>query len=188
MMARPVQNVQRLTKSLIERFSILEPPVPVDQIASQLGIRLVYMPFSDNPRLSGMLVREEDTVKMGINSAQGKQRQRFTIAHELGHFFLDPAKNVWIDQGIGSAQISYRMTGESSGVHTVAEVRANKFAAALLMPAEWLAHDFSEAQRQNTEWDDEDVVIRRLAARYQVSQQAMIIRLLELGLLEMDSP
>ncbi len=182
-MGRPPQDVKRLARKLLDRFQITQPPVLVADIARYLNIQVVYTHFSDNPRLSGMLMRQPDRIVMGINSAQGNNRQRFTIAHELGHFFLDPAKPVWIDNGVGSAQVSYRLDSGSPSMYELEEVRANKFAAALLMPEAWLRRDFEYEHEKDDVWADEDALAKSLADRYRVSLQAMVIRLLELGLI-----
>ena len=59
------------------------------------------------------------------------------------------------------------------------ELEANAFAAALLMPEPFLRDDL---QRRTYDMFDESAV-KRLAQKYQVSVQALTIRLMELGLL-----
>lgn len=182
-MPRPPKDIKKLSHKLLK--DLKEPPVPVVEIAKKHDIKVVYKSFENEPSLSGILVRRQDETIMGINQFQSENRQRFTIAHELGHFFLDPEKDVWVDKGIGSGstQISYR---RSSGFnqYQVQEVRANKFAAALLMPEEWVRSDFEKEQKNNDWKGEEDELARKLARRYEVSMQAMIIRLLELELLK----
>ncbi len=57
-------------------------------------------------------------------------RQRFTIAHELGHFFLHRASStVFVD----AAPIFFRDESSSNGSQRE-EIEANAFAAELLMP------------------------------------------------------
>lgn len=73
------------------------------------------------------------------------------------------------------APIFFRGASSSSGDH-LAEIQANQFAAGLLMPEELLrAH---VAERLN------DLDISRLALHFQVSEQAMTLRLVSLDLLE----
>ncbi|MEW6229875.1 MAG: ImmA/IrrE family metallo-endopeptidase, partial [Bacillota bacterium] len=55
------------------------------------------------------------------------------------------------------------------------EISANRFAAELLMPEEFLARDVDELS------DDLEWAITYLAQRYRVSEQAMTIRLMKLG-------
>ena len=65
-----------------------------------------------------------------IDKDNEKTRQRFSIAHELGHLFLHlkyPHEE-WLDLPVG---VSYKRV---SGKYNVAEIEANEFAAAFLMP------------------------------------------------------
>jgi hypothetical protein len=64
------------------------------------------------------------------------------------------------------------------------EVAANAFAAELLMPTIMLEHDLSNLEEgQAMDYEDE-AVIRRLSSRYKVSLQAMIFRLVNLGIID----
>lgn len=185
-MSRLLKDVKKQSQKLLEDFTVKKVPfVDVKEIAENLGIRILDKPFADNPSLSGMLIRKTDQAIMAINEAQSKQRQRFTIAHEIGHFIFDKGKDVWVDEGIGSAQISYRMSPGSRSLYEEEEVRANKFAAALLMPEDWIRSSF-ENRKDDTDWINEDSLVGTLAEDYKVSMQAMFIRLLELDLIERE--
>jgi Zn-dependent peptidase ImmA (M78 family) len=59
------------------------------------------------------------------------------------------------------------------------EIEANFFAAALLLPKEILVADVRERQLDAMD----EVALKMLAERYGVSQQALTLRLLNLGLL-----
>jgi hypothetical protein len=100
-----------------------ELPVPVDRIAEDfLGLEIGRCELE----VSGMLFPAERRIL--INSAESPARQRFTIAHELGH---------WICQCLeGSAQAVY-CRADDVGVGREAralEREANIFAANLVMP------------------------------------------------------
>jgi len=45
--------------------------------------------------VSGVLLRRDDLALVAVNAAHPELRQRFTIAHEIGHFMLH--KDVYID-------------------------------------------------------------------------------------------
>jgi Zn-dependent peptidase ImmA (M78 family) len=71
----------------------------------------------------------------------------------------------------------FRNTESGSG--TLREEReANRFAAALLMPAAWI----DQAIRENTLNLDDDLAVAELAEQFAVSTQAMSFRLANLGL------
>jgi Zn-dependent peptidase ImmA (M78 family) len=152
------------------------PAIPVDRIARDLGVAVRLQPFAG--KLSGMLVRKEDGWVIGVNSLEAPVRQRFTIAHEIGHHQLHAAaQDVFIDR---SYPIRFR-DGRSSTGEDRQEIEANRFAAELLMPTDFLRADLANQEIDGLGIEGEELV-ERMAKRYQVSKQAMTIRLTSLGL------
>src|SRR5437868_2237389 len=84
-------EARSLATGLLERFRIASPPVPVERIARGLGAELRFVPYEGN--ISGMLFHDEGTVIIGVNALHPRTRQRFTIAHELGHLLLKTGRN-----------------------------------------------------------------------------------------------
>jgi Zn-dependent peptidase ImmA (M78 family) len=166
-----------LIRALIERVlgeaSIAEPPVPVERIARMHGLRLRFVPFEGE--LSGLIAPEGEYVVIGVNALHPAARQRFTLAHELGHYFLHQHDRLFVDRNF---QAMRRDERSSKGVD-VREIEANEFAAELLMPSRMLERDVDGAALDLV--DDE--TIRALAERYRVSLQAMVFRLTNLGVL-----
>lgn len=113
--------------------------LPVDPfaIARGLGIDVLAKPVSA-AGVSGMLMRVGDSFGIAyatnINNAGF---QRFSVAHELGHFFL-PGH---IDAVLASGNLHESRAGFASGARY--ELEADHFAAALLMPR----HLFMPAMR-----------------------------------------
>ncbi len=161
-----------------------ELPVPVERIANEkLHIELIWESFPEEPDLSGMLVRQGSRAFIAVNAAQSVTRQRFTIAHEIGHYLLDEVRPIWVDKNIRPIQVSFRRgSGGTPRSYQWPEVRANRFAAELLMPTKWVKHEFAALDSTGVDWSDEEP-IRLLADRFGASLQAMVIRLLELRLL-----
>jgi Zn-dependent peptidase ImmA (M78 family) len=120
--------------------------------------------------LSGLLFREEGRTIIGVNTMHPKPRQRFTIAHELGHLELHEGYGIHVDHKF---PIMRKRDGRSSQAVDFDEIEANGFAAELLMPAEMLERDLHD---KDLDFED-DEMIRQLADRYHVSLQAMAIRL-----------
>src|SRR5690348_12650446 len=83
---------------VLEELRIHAPPVPVVQIAQAYGVAVLYQPFDGD--LSGMLYREGPRKVIGVNASDVDVRQRYTIAHELGHLFLHPGRDVWVDRNV----------------------------------------------------------------------------------------
>lgn len=176
------KTAEREAEALLEECTVRKAPVPVEEIARQLNIRINYEPFDGPEDVSAVLRRTGDRATIGVNSAHTTNRQRFSLAHELGHFRLHN-KALYIDFGSKAAlrTVHFRDSRSSLGSHTE-EVEANTFAACLLMPKQWVADSFDDLLISNPDVTAEDG-IRRLARRYQVSEKAMENRLLNLHLL-----
>jgi transcriptional regulator with XRE-family HTH domain len=142
-----------------------DPPIDVRAVANSLGVAVATRPFPN--ALSALIVRHGANAAIGVNSDQAPVRQRFSIAHELGHFVLHHDDQHFIEYGVAPS-----VEGESPGYSWQHEQEANRFAAELLMPADRMADD---AKRLS---------LSRLARRYQVSEAAMGFRLANLGLRE----
>jgi Zn-dependent peptidase ImmA (M78 family) len=180
MLSRRRNIIRAKVEALLNESGIGEPAVPVEAIAARHGIEVLHRSF-DEAELSGFLARQPGTrAVIGINSDQPPNRRRFTVAHELGHFFLhgeQGQQEVHVDH-TKDFQVKLRGPASSKGVDDE-EVEANLFAAELLMPTRFLQRDFS----QGFDVSDDDEAVVRLAKRYGVSTQAMSIRLGYLGLI-----
>jgi Zn-dependent peptidase ImmA (M78 family) len=169
-MTMPTAEQQAAT--LLIENNVRRAPVPVDAIARSLGVDVRYAPTTDD--VSGALVRDGKSAVIAVNSAQHENRQRFTIAHEIGHFILHKRTEKHFDEDF---RIDYRNSVSSEATQRD-EIEANAFAAALLMPESFLKRDFL---RMGTDEIDADHAMRTLAVRYKVSRRAMELRLLNLG-------
>jgi Zn-dependent peptidase ImmA (M78 family) len=148
------------------------PPVAVDQIARAIGAEIRYEPADEE--VSGMAWRSTDSAIIGVNSLHAKTRRRFTIAHEIAHLVLHADYSFHVHEGY--ALVGRRDGDASRGVY-LKEVEANYFAAALLMPKDLLLKD-AQVRTLRFDFEREDA-IKSLARRYDVSQQALTIRLWE---------
>lgn len=172
MSPRP-QRVYFTARRLLGRAGIIAPPVPVEELATHLGVEVRSIPFEGE--LSGILTADAQHVIIGVNRLHTGTRQRFTIAHEIGHYLLHQHDDVHIDRGFPS-----RRRDEISGqAIDPEEIAANAFAAEILMPAAFLRKDLGD--RRIDYADDEQV--QYLAKLYDVSVQAMTFRLTNLGYL-----
>jgi len=166
-------RIQTQVEQTLAQAAITEPPIPVERIARMEGIRLRFVPFEGD--LSGMIAPEDEHMVVGVNALHPLVRQRFTIAHELGHYFLHQRDRLFVDRSFQAM----RRDGRSSQGVDLREIEANEFAAELLMPSEMLKRDVDGTALDLV--DDE--TIRALAERYRVSLQAMVFRLTNLGAL-----
>lgn len=168
------EDIEEFVENLLDEHDVSELPVPVEDIADELGLVVEYTELGDN--VSGILVVDGDNGAIGVNSTHPSVRQRFTIAHEIGHFCLH---RDWTDVFIDSEfEPRYRDKKSSRGQNPE-EIQANKFAAALLMPESFLNAYFDE---EGIDIGDDDQV-EELAENFEVSVAAMTYRLAKLEFL-----
>lgn len=104
-------------------------PVPVDPIAiaHKLGIKVYTADLE--PNVSGMLfIWAGKDPEIYLNASDSYARQRFTCAHEIGHWRKRVAEGVQEEQ-----HVDYRGALATQGTDP-SEIYANQFAAELLMP------------------------------------------------------
>lgn len=148
-------------------------PVDLERIAEHLQILIRREAF--NGDISGFLFRQNDKAAIVVNRRQSKARQRFTIAHEIGHYLLDHKKNeIHVDRAF---VLKFRR-GQPAGSDPE-EIQANAFAAALLMPRDALSADIKSFERNGV---IDDTTIQTLADKYGVSIQALLIQLATIDL------
>jgi Zn-dependent peptidase ImmA (M78 family) len=174
-MAPRYQLARRRAVEVLEKARITKAPVPVEKIANLLGAQTVYEPFSGE--LSGFARRNSDgTGTIGVNSLHSSTRQRFTIAHEIGHLLLHASENLHVDENF---PIGLR-SGISGKAIDEREIEANQFAAELLMPTDFLKKDVIPLIGM-----DAVRAIEKLAMKYRVSKEAMSVRLTALRYVEL---
>ncbi len=168
-----LSNIEKQAAKILKKTGIDAAPVPVHLVAQRLGLLVESAPLGDE--VSGLLVVDGDMGVIGYNATHPSVRQRFTIAHEVGHYILHRADTtLFIDERYFSA---FRDQRSSSGADPK-EREANAFAASLLMPTHLVRR---EIEHQRFDLADEDA-LSSLAATFQVSVQAMAFRLSNLGL------
>lgn len=150
--------------SILSMYKIIEPPVPVEKIAKLLGFEVEPFDFPDS---ISAVIRIKGTIKViGVNKNQAETRQRFSIGHELGHYLsghenFDHEKKIVVDPEKKYLDPQYR-----------AEQEADEFAAEILMP-EFMLKKYVEEEKLDTP---------SLAEKFNVSDQAMLIQLINLKL------
>jgi Zn-dependent peptidase ImmA (M78 family) len=174
---RSARAIRRQVQQLLEQHGVQRPPVPVEVIAELVGAKLKYSPYEGE--LAGMLIRDHGRCIIGINSNHHTNRQRFTIAHEIGHLILHDIQ-VHIDRDF---RVLRRDANSSLAIDHL-EIEANRFAAELLMPFDMLVKDLAE---RNIDVEDEET-LRPLARRYRVSRQAITHRIANIVDFYADKP
>ena len=159
---------------LLKRQNVNAPPVPIEKLAKKLGAVIRSEPYDGE--VSGALYLGGDVPVIGINALDVPVRQRFTIAHEVGHLLLHrDSLHVHVDRHYIS-ELVIRRDKVSTEATDRMEIEANRFAASLLMPGRFLRVD---VKRVGVPVNAQAIEV--LAKRYKVSQQAIIFRLMNLG-------
>jgi Zn-dependent peptidase ImmA (M78 family) len=160
---------------LLKKHGIVQVPVDVEKIAISMGINVAKVKFSKD-EISGAIKMKgkSGSPVIAVNEDHCKERQRFTIAHEIGHFVLHSIESLHVDST--HDPVYFRDANAVSSTTNVKEVQANQFAAELLMPRDMVINDLQNDFKLKN--NNEDVkVIAGLAKKYNVSQQAMIKRI-----------
>ena len=172
---RRILKARKEAQRLLKERGTHSAPVDVHSIAERFA-RIVKSPLE--PEVSGVLVpQEKGNWIIIVNESHHPVRQRFTIAHELGHLLLHGYKTPHADR-----RFRFRDARSSEG-SAIEEIQANQFAAELLMPRELIIKAaietigfqvFDYVSSQDTEFSEG---LAALAKEYEVSQQAIAIRL-----------
>jgi Zn-dependent peptidase ImmA (M78 family) len=169
--------------ALLRKFNISNPPVPVEIIAEGIGALIVRNNFDGTE--SGFALRDGERIIIGVNTRTSRRRQRFSIAHEIGHVVLHPLNALIVDH---SVRIDWRDNVSSLGTNQQ-EIEANAFGAALLMPETMVIEHAKKYISQmprvpsGSSTPLRDDLISELAREFDVSTEAMGFRLIKLGIL-----
>jgi len=156
--------------------------IDVKLLASKKGIKLVEYDFGED--ISGVLLYDGKEATIGYSRNNGYNRQRFTIAHELGHFTLGhQRKGVFVDTPDKYFPPKFRNKDSSTGENTQ-EIEANAFAAALLMPEKLVMEVIDRIKLQHLHLEENYNLTDQLAGFFGVSPQAMLFRLNRLDIFE----
>jgi Zn-dependent peptidase ImmA (M78 family) len=178
-------------------FNPLDFPIPVEDIADLKCHLAIDTTDALPPKMAGRLYVSERIIEVRHDDIP--QRQRFTIAHELGHYWMHVLiEKLHLTGFVCSSDAVSPVESTSESIilpgftldHVASarqiderdlrriEIEANTFAAELLMPAQLV--------EQAIDAFGTDIGI--LAARFGVSRQAMQIRLEKLLFLPPRGP
>ena len=123
-----LKSIQRLAGSILTDNGLLSSlPVRPKELAAKIGINVI--PFNPPQRdISGCLMMDQGRFGIFYSTAiQNEGFQNFTVAHELGHYFIDDHPSAVLVDGKHLSRSGYISKDRY-------EREADAFAAALLMP------------------------------------------------------
>jgi len=154
------QVAERQAARLLRLNGIATPPVPEQLIEYFPRVKVRYVPAS---RMSGAIRWRNGRWHILVNNDATWGRVRFSLAHEFKHLLDYPLTHAIYGPG------------HDHRAQRLAERSAEYFAACLLMPKSFLKRAFYDEGLRDE---------RQLRRRFQVSAQALRIRIDELGLIE----
>lgn len=163
----PYRAADELLRKTVVKDGMISIPVDVEAIAKELG--LDYQRLLLDEKTDGLLVKDEPNTpfKAVVDSLAHPHRARFTLSHEIGHYIHKYQD--FPDEKI-AGKVERRDEMSSRGIDPE-EIWANRFAAALLMPAGIVAKLWADGKR-----------IEDMADMFNVSLAAMGHRIENLGL------
>jgi Zn-dependent peptidase ImmA (M78 family) len=165
--AKPSNLTKRQVSAIAEGFAAdvgYQPGDDIHELIHRLGGKIVIEDtlLTDPERSGSLFVEAEDDFRIILPAHTGSSRDRFTLAHELGHYVLHYLCD---DTQTG------RMMALRRGSDRI-EWEANWFAAAFLMPAEQFTNRYNEL----------DGNLSQIADEFGVSLAAAEVRARGLGL------
>ncbi len=139
----------------------------LNNICKKLDIECFESDFDDF-RISGMLIKNKETNKFEIyvNRRHSNARQRFTIAHEVGHYISYKHQSYSYEQLTKNNEIEdYAISFRHENIISDAETEANMIAAEMLMP-----------ENKVRELAEKGLTIEEMADEFYVSAVAMTVR------------
>ena len=146
-----------------------ETAFPISKILEKENIKLMDFDIG-NDDVSGAILIDNGNTQILVNSKDKRTRRRFTVAHELGHYYLH-REQFQQDE----AFIDYR-----DGSKNKRELEADYFAGYLLAPTEKIEEIYCVLKKIYSEISDR---ITWLSERFNVSRNAMYVRLSQEGIL-----
>lgn len=154
-------------RAVLRKNRISKPPVQPELIAKVEGLE-VHLVMTWPDTVSGLLLRESR--RIGVNGRHARARQRFSLAHELGHWFLRH-DFPWHERTVTIDEPPEQMSEDEH--YKLQENEANEFAGELLAPREML----KQALGRTRDTDE-------LAELFGLSSEALWIRILRHNLLK----
>jgi Zn-dependent peptidase ImmA (M78 family) len=158
-----INNPTVKAREVLAKYWDGELPIDPSAIAKKMGIVVTPVTCCG---YSGKAFQEDDQAVIEYDRDEYSLRQRFTIAHELGHHVLGHTGN--------GHQFRDEASKFNLNVPIPEESQANKFAAELLAPEMAIKHLIFKEKINS---------LTKLAEKFSVSTVAMKYRLTNLGLL-----
>ena len=132
-----IENASEMGEEMARKYNpetlILFPFEKIEKENPDLSILLSDLSkiSKEGDDISGLVYFKDEAFKILVDKNKPRNRQYFTIAHELGHYFLHDEQLREKSLVVDNDPILYR---SDNGLSSTEETEANLFAASLLMP------------------------------------------------------
>lgn len=168
-------KINKKVNEIKEKYAIIGPSVNPINIANHLNINVYEVDNlnANGEKVSGAISCYKGTVDIYINAQDNNQRKKFTIAHELGHYFLDH-----LNKNPKMVDLLFRDDNHNLSEE---ELEADEFAGCILMDEKEVKDRYEKATYIGM---SEEMKISVLSNIFNVSRPAMYTRLKNLGLIK----
>lgn len=168
--------IKKLAESLTSYYT--EIPVSLEKVIEDEGLEVFYDGYELNT-FDGMTIYDDDRFFIHLNTDKGNKvdsaRGRFTLAHELGHYFIDSHR-----LGLIKGLLEPHPSKINPAQHVEIEQEANYFASCLLMPESVFQNEIYKYKLKfRGKFSIE--LIDVLKDKFHVSKSACAIRFAEIG-------
>lgn len=164
-------RAEAAARDLLDEHQLTDLPIDPEKAAAGLGAVVIRQ--SGPVELSGMLLRRDGQDVIGVRAELDAPRQRFAVAHLVGHLHLHARRDLILDTAT-----RYSHPNLPSMPTDREEAEANRFAAALLVPETIARRMAVEADARTAEQ-----LMDLLTPRFEVTRTVMAARLMGLGII-----
>lgn len=150
---------------LIEKLE-LKPPIDLYELCKRFNIEIVKADLKN--AYAYFRIRKGKKVIFLSNSIVGTEKEKFTIAHELGHYFLPNHLEKISDM---YTKNDYMYKNERKKIET----EVDKFAAELIMPSKYINSELENVSLENFKQ------LHELAQKYQVSLTSLLCKYVDVN-------
>lgn len=180
------EQLEEASNILLNKFKLNQVPIDIVQAADIMGLQLLKVIFINNPdnHIGGALAVSSNLQEQGyrkdkvikVNKLNSQGHQRFSIIHEVYHYIFD---SFFKQRNEEYYDVFYEDNLNSEDEN---EKRANRFAAAFLMPKEDFTKEYLYLKVGQGKTEDE--IYSQLSKKFLVSETAVEKRISELVLSE----
>lgn len=180
MNVKTYENIVDLLRKEYPALSLDSVVDNIEEAVEKFGVKVKYSDMShiqSDEEISGYVHVVDNKPEIVVNGLQNDRRQRFTIAHELGHILLHwkwLPREKWIygsELPKGLVEVSYRKENYLTEEENLRERQADNFAAEFLAPLKDVV-----AFLKRFDNPDREVSISRIAEKFRISKPAAFYR------------